>query len=967
MENYYLNEEIELYIKCSEKCLGCKDGVDICKDCNKDKGFYPVEGKDGECWKDKPTDIWTFDESAQQWRKCNDRCKKCNFQSKSNKDHQCKECADNYYTYYIDYLNFQKGTSNYFNCYTIEEMKRDNKNYYLNGNYFEQCDDSCAECEITKNNCSVCQMNYYTINGFNKHSCFKNPLKGYVVTEIDGKSEFLSCYHLCKYCNHVSQFFLYQQCTECDEINYTKDIYSLNESYCIPKIKPKNNIQNNTYSIKDAKIWYIENYEGIEDLIISNKSLVIDYQRLLKNDQFKNLSYKEDDECPIDKPYIIYETRQCVSSCFSSNLIEFGIFMTHQLYLYNNICYIECPHGSFKDNETFTCKENNKYIYPNKTIALEYYLEIQEDYRKKYLGDGYAKDTIECIRVSDSSIIHHKVLNDINDEEKIQKMKENKIPIIFFPKCINKLKENYNLNQSDNIYIEIIEYNDRNARINSSNFKFFLENGTILNHSCCVNLTMECMKNINRSRCDKTFIHYLLALANSSIDLSKLDNDTLNDCMPLVINDKDWPLKELKSLIHKSKKICGENCSFISFDSNNNYSSCQCIYTDKSNTIGEEIEETLYGTELGEIIKTLIEDGNFKFFFCITDKKTYEHWKTNYIMYIGVVIYIIEFILFNFYLRCLCCFCCCNSHKIDEQKEVQNQDAPENGKLNYIIKIYQFNFETIKKNLVKKIMDSEKNNLIFDDLSKNNIIIKMERKNDELDLTEDFDDARQKKQSCCKNCGSYLWKYLKEKIVIFFVCNNKDEFNLTLLSIIKIFIFINNYYFMCGFLLTEKYISSRRFIKEHEIIYAITNEKQRACLIIIICGILNFLMFFFFNFRSRIEELEKNYKIDKKDIELYKEKMQYLIKSIKIRTIIGTCLVLIVHSFFLLFNLIFFSIHYNTKSTYFAYLWISFLGYAIFYLLVLLIISLLRTISLLGKNYFFEKLYQLSSFLADLL
>ena len=66
---------------------------------------------------------------------------------------------------YIDYLNFQKGTYKSINCYTIEEVKKENKNYFLNGNFFEQCDDSYAECEIIKNNCSVCQMNHYIING----------------------------------------------------------------------------------------------------------------------------------------------------------------------------------------------------------------------------------------------------------------------------------------------------------------------------------------------------------------------------------------------------------------------------------------------------------------------------------------------------------------------------------------------------------------------------------------------------------------------------------------------------------------------------------------------------------------------------------------------------------------------------------------------------------------------------------
>ena len=169
---------------------------------------------------------------------------------------------------------------------------------------------------------------------------------------------------------------------------------------------------------------------------------------------------------------------------------------------------------------------------------------------------------------------------------------------------------------------------------------------------------------------------------------------------------------------------------------------------------------------------------------------------------------------------------------------------------------------------------------------------------------------------------------------------------------------------MCGFLLTDKYISSRRFIKQSELEFAIINEKRRACLIIITCSLLNFIIFFFFNFRNRLEEIDKNYK---NDIEKYKEKMEYFIKYFKMKIIIGTFLVLILHSAFLLFILIFFSIHSNTQLTYIAYLILSFIGYFLFYFIILLIAATIRAISLCKRNYFFEKLYQLSSFIADLL
>ena len=142
--------------------------------------------------------------------------------------------------------------------------------------------------------------------------------------------------------------------SQCDEIDYTLDIYSLNLSFCIPKDKSK------SFFIKDKTKWYIKENDNFSGLEINDKILVIDYEKLLGHIRFNNLTYEIVDNCPDDKPYIIYSIRQCVSSCNSSNLIENGIFMTKKLYLYNNICYDECPYGSIKDYENYICKEINK-------------------------------------------------------------------------------------------------------------------------------------------------------------------------------------------------------------------------------------------------------------------------------------------------------------------------------------------------------------------------------------------------------------------------------------------------------------------------------------------------------------------------------------------------------------------------------------------------------------------------------
>ena len=342
MSNYFFNEDLNQFIKCINNCTECIKGENICNKCNNEEKYYKIENQDGKCLDKPPSKHFVLDLKASEWRECNERCETCKKQSKSEIDHQCLNCANYYYSYDTDYYNFEKGFKNTINCWTINEAKIETRNYFLNieTERFEKCDDSCAECEIKKNNCLECQMNYYYINGYKNGTCFKNPLAKYLLGLVNGDTVYLPCFHLCKYCKQVSQSFLYQQCSECDEINYTLDLYSLNQSYCIPKDK------SNSIFIQEKDLWYIDIPEKYEsNLKIYNRNMKIDYQRELLKDIFSNITYISVKKCPSDRPYIIYSIRQCVSSCNSPNLIEFGIFMTKKLYFYNNICYDECPNG----------------------------------------------------------------------------------------------------------------------------------------------------------------------------------------------------------------------------------------------------------------------------------------------------------------------------------------------------------------------------------------------------------------------------------------------------------------------------------------------------------------------------------------------------------------------------------------------------------------------------------------------
>lgn len=283
------------------------------------------------------------------------------------------------------------------------------------------------------------------------------------------------------YSNYES--FFYQKCKECDEIDYTLDLFFYQKSFCIPKDK------SNSSFIKEQSKRYIEDFEGIDEFERKNENILIDYERILNNRKYKDIIYKnvaKDDKCPLDKPYIIYSIRQCVSSCHSLNLIENGIFMIKQLYFYNNICYVECPYGSIKDDIKFECIEINLNEIINNNFSINAFLDMNEENIINYLSK-YANNSVSITRNNDFNNYFYN--QKTNDSFKLLL----KMPIIGFSKCIELLKINNNLdNETD---IGIMEYNSQINReginipnsspVNSNTYQFFIKNGKILDYSIC--------------------------------------------------------------------------------------------------------------------------------------------------------------------------------------------------------------------------------------------------------------------------------------------------------------------------------------------------------------------------------------------------------------------------------------------------------------------------------------------------
>ena len=658
--------EISYYSYNYDSCEKYINGTQCIK-CNNEKGFYKIENEEYYCTNAAPADNYILDYEAKEWRQCNKRCKKCHLQSRSEIDHQCLFCSQYFYPFKIDYENYENKLLTGYSCFTYGEVKSKYLNYYLNSNnQFEKCDISCKECE-KENKCIACNDNYYYIYEHENGTCFHYPLAHYGLVNINDQSYFKPCFYLCKYCNFITISLLYQQCSKCDEIDYTLDLFSLNQSLCIPKDK------SNSYFIKEKTKWYIENLTDISGLEIKNKDLVIDYEKLLNIEKYNNnnMKYIIVENCPDDRPFIIYSIRQCVSSCNSSNLIENGLFMTKQLYLYNNICYDRCPYGSIEDNINHTCIEINQYTSINSSLTPKLFKKNTNNYILTYLSE-YANNSVDIMRAHDFSNYFYN--HNTNYSYKLQLQ----LPIFDFKECIEKMKIHFKL-FNNNIFYAIIEYNDqtnKNGKINKNSnlinyteFQFFLENGTILDYSICqgINITTE-----KRVEVNKININSLKEIEdNYNISLFNHENKEFNDyCIPFSIGKKDLTLYDRLLLIQKYKPPCDEGCSFNSFNYETNYSTCICpikIEDDKKiiDKIVEEINEINY-------IK-LLKDSNFKYFFCPKTIKSLFNLSIIKLNWISIISFLFTFLNIFFII-----YACCN----DSEMEKKSNEGPKNEEPN---------------------------------------------------------------------------------------------------------------------------------------------------------------------------------------------------------------------------------------------------------------------------------------------
>ena len=245
-------------------------------------------------------------------------------------------------------------------------------------------------------------------------------------------------------------------------------------------------------------------------------------------------------------------------------------------------------------------------------------------------------------KVSDSNIY----LYDL--EANIEETEYNNKSLIFIQKL--KLKSDliseYNLNESENIYVLIIESpsENENSAINDYDFIFFSENGTILNLSN-LNYELSYIISIPIKTLELANYEYALYFSEFGYDIYEKNDIFYKDiCSSAYINNNDIVINDRKRYIFPNNiSLCLNYCIYETSDLEGKRILCNCNLNINNNRQNYN-EENYFEIE---------EDDN-NFINYLLDKINYEIYKCYSLLYVfdnynkKIAFYVLIFILLTY-------------------------------------------------------------------------------------------------------------------------------------------------------------------------------------------------------------------------------------------------------------------------------------------------------------------------------
>ena len=580
--NYYFDENYDIYKRCHEFCKNCLQGPkyysDIleiedtnCIECIED--YYKIENTNNCVNKNNIPETYYFDSNKELICKCFENCKTCNQSQINSTYYSCLSCDENSILY--------EKSGNCLNCYAKGKYANHYENkcidYIPEGYYLEDeetralgiCYFSCKKCETggdsNDHRCTECGDNYPYSNKEGT-KCLENCSKEYLYTDVQTKR----CYNNC--IDNIVEERIY---------NYKNICLSLEDKPNNYKVEV-----NNFISICSNETYFFFNNECYE--ICPEDTKIDESSIFLKLCICNNLFYLnegkqiclDNNECPIEYPYLKPGTFEC-SKC---------------QYKYKGECFSSCPNNTFINqtiNDIYLCAEEINISYNQKNY--NYYIDYFNNIIKEY---NYTNNKDEIIKILEKEITSKK-LDIIIDKIIIKEHQDlfikenniiylltssynqnnnlnNNISTINLSECENELKRNYKINNNTTLLILKIDIFEDGLLIPIIEYEVFnLETKEKLDLNICKDIKIDINIPVNID--EKNLFKY-----NSS-------NEYYNNfCYSYSKNNTDIIIKDRRNeYINNNMSLCENNCEYDNYDNNTKKVLCECFIKVKFPLISE--------------------------------------------------------------------------------------------------------------------------------------------------------------------------------------------------------------------------------------------------------------------------------------------------------------------------------------------------------------------------------------------
>ena len=591
-DNYYYNEDSNVYKKCHENCKTCLNGpiyynnkLEIedtnCVECI--DNYFKLENTNNCVNKDNPPERYFFDNERNLFIKCHDNCKTCSEGPINSTYFSCLSCDENSILYpeSANCLNcFVR--NKYVNYYRNECLDYIPEGYYLDDDenkILGKCYFSCKNCNFqgdsNDHKCLECGETYIYKNKEGT-KCIDDCLKEYSYVDIETKI----CYN------------------DCSENLVSERIYNFNHECKRLEDKPDNYevIGNNFVSI----CFFFNNecyYNGCPEGTKLNNSntqrvCICNHLYYMNGDQLICINSSN---CPEEYPFLKDNNTLECSKC---------------IFKYKDKCVSSCPENTY-------INQINEY--------LKICIDIINDSQNKYSFFNFSTilDKVEKLNNKNNIVITdypnvtiNVYINGIIIDEIIKVFPN--LTFINLEKCGDELKLYYNLNLDEILYIASFESSNKitNRVTNEFYFEIYLKNGTQLkNISICSFLNISVSSSI--SKLDKVNYDEAVILNEQGYNIYNLSSEFYSDkCSGANINGNDITLKDRIEYIYPNNiSFCSNKCDLkkVEIESKRVNCSCSIYYNEESLNLSNNIEK-IKATE--NFFNYLLDNINYKIFDC---------------------------------------------------------------------------------------------------------------------------------------------------------------------------------------------------------------------------------------------------------------------------------------------------------------------------------------------------------------